>query len=813
MFKFNKSNIKKLFGAGGLFGKKPTQQKQTVDSGRSISRGQVIEVLCSGGKYGIQGLLASDGNLKKAVYLDDTPIITEQNIENFKGIEIYQRRGTPFQTPIEEFNSEIVSEESVSVEVKFGNPVTRTFVNENCTAIRVRLSFVLNQNKKKDGQVIDVIASSIQFKIFIKEGTNGAFVERGNIEVKGKYSEPYEKIWFYTVDATKDEFSIRIERLTSADSEDYKRVIRWESYSNITESILPFKQMAYVGLGFNAEDFGTSLPERKYSIGGEFLDIPTNSTIQLDGGLVFSNNWDGFFKSELTQPCADVSWIIWRLLTDEIDGTGDEIKPYMIDRYSLYPISKYNNELIPDGYGGFERRFLFNGLINKPQDAWKLIDNILSSCNARRVWENGILKFIQDSPAPIYTAFTNSDVVDGTFTYSGIDITEQATAVQITWTEPQTGKTRQEFFSDAQLIRQFGYRLKQIEAVGCTRRSQAIRLGRAVVYSENYENEQVTFKSRTYGAFVPVGKVIAISDTYRFNKKLGGIVRPASTATLVKLDAQIQINNLAGFDENFYLLLYPDIREAIRQGVFTNAFAHYQQYGISEGRKPNGYLLMCLLSNAQIEIRYISNQPGLYSELTVDVPFSEIPAPNSTYIVVSPEIPVMLYRVEAKEIDNDDKDVVTLTCKQYAPYKWDKIERGFNLGSSVAVSQSVVSSVNPPSNLARYFFYSSTDSTYTINLSWRVSTLDNGNTNTFVNQYKVSYKVNDSDWLYEFTTMSPNYSIKTNQQGLYYFRVQALTINGLVSEWSVTDKALCLSASNWVMQHNNAQVSASVFGV
>ena len=38
------------------------------------------------------------------------------------------------------------------------------------------------------------------------------------------------------------------------------------------------------------------------------------------------------------------------------------------------------------------------------------------------------------------------------------------------------------------------------------------------------------------------------------------------------------------FDASWYLKVYPDVRKAIEDGLFKNAFDHYSQFGLAEGR-------------------------------------------------------------------------------------------------------------------------------------------------------------------------------------------------------------------------------------
>lgn len=759
-------------GRGSLFGKpkKSSSSAPIPDSGRSVSKGQIIEVLCSGGDYGIEGL---GSNPKDNIYLDNTPI-TANGLENFKGIEVYERRGTPYQLPLADFNSEVTSEVSVGVTVAFNNTVTRTFVNDNCAAARVRLSFVLNENQKdKDGNVTGTKASSINFKIYIREGTSNPFVERANITQSGKYSEAYEKIWFFNVNPIYDEYSIRIERVTPADTADFRRVLRWESYSVVIDSLLNFKRLAYLGIKFNAEDFGQSIPERRYKIKAQIMLIPTNATIALDKGLDYDGSaWDGNFKIP-NKTCGDFLAIMWFYMTDTIDGCG--IAPQNINRYSLYEVSKYNNELVPNGLGGVERRYLFEFVLNKQGSPYDNLNYICSGCNCRMIEEYGQITFIQDRPQEIFATLSNSDVDNGEFIYSTVDSTDIATQVQVTWTDQDSGKTRQEFLNDPKLISLFGKQSKQIEAVGCSRRSQAIRIGRGILYSEAKEIELVTFKARDFMMYCPCGAVIAIQDYNLLGVTLGGIIK-ASTNSSVTFDIPIELKRFNGFNEEFYLAAYPDVRETIKNGVFTSGYQHYVLYGNTEGRKPNGYLIYIQDIAFNTVTRIITSLPGNYTTLSFEA-VNFIPIFESSFFIQSPDYLLKRFKIESKEYDDDS---VNITAKQFDNFKWDYIERGFTLEATTTSTTQSISRPLAPTKLSANVMV---NNGFTIECKWLTPLIQDGSTDNNITKYYLYYRVNTNSWQVLDTQLN-TFTLRTNTPGLYEFRVVAENILNQQSDYS-----------------------------
>lgn len=781
---------------GGIFGNKKNSSKPlppVSDTARSVAIGNVVEILCSGGNYGIEGFPTA--NIKESIYLEETPL-SKDGVDFFNGATVGFRNGAPFQQSLDGFGNELVSETSVNAEIKPNLPITRSFVNENITAIKIRVSVVITKNKLKDGQVVQVIGDAIQFRIRLLQGSGNISTAPvvGDITVTGKFSEPFDALeYYFPVSGTSDEYTIRLERVTPADTENERRILTWASYSEVVEEVIGFKRMSFVGIRFDTEEFGTNFPERRYHIFGTRVDIPTNATINItDRGLDYDgSSWNGLFKQSAIA-CSDLFAIVWYLLTDEIDGLGKEIKPYMIDRFSLYQISRYNNEYVPNGKGGTERRFLKNLVINKEQDGWKAIDNILSSCFVRRYWNGGVLTFIQDRPDTIFAIVTNADI-EGDFTRSSTDVDERATAVNVTWVDLNNfGKTRNEYVTDPYYVSQNGFNIKTVECVGCTRRSEAQRYGRAIIHSENLETEVITFKARQRFGSIPLGKVIAISDNFNTGVKLGGLITAATTSSITT-DEPIQFFPYSGFDETFYITLYPEVREAIRNGTYTTAYDHYAQVGQAQGKYANGYLLLIELPDNTISIRRCVNNPGTTNIITIDGTFPSTPLKESTWLLLTPDTKPELYRIQGREPDEDNIDLFTITCTQYDEFKWEKIERKIVIEEKKDTPISVGVKAPDTINVSHY----RNGQTINLEVSWNVP-------DQFVKRYIFGYNY-ASTWT-EVEVLTNTYTLPVAATGTYIFRVAAVGFNDLTSVYYVSP-SFFITLSQTIAISNNSYYS------
>ena len=135
---------------------------------------------------------------------------------------------------------------------------------------------------------------------------------------------------------------------------------------------------ALLGMTFPSETF-SSIPRVSVDLRGLKIRVPNNRTEDLDGDVSYSGTWNGGFDNE--KYCTNPAWIFYDLLTTnrygcgvlEIDNkeVGPGIREEDIDKYALFEIGKYCDELVPDGRGGQERRFTFNGYINNRGEAIK----------------------------------------------------------------------------------------------------------------------------------------------------------------------------------------------------------------------------------------------------------------------------------------------------------------------------------------------------------------------------------------------------------------------------------------------------------
>ena len=127
---------------------------------------------------------------------------------------------------------------------------------------------------------------------------------------------------------------------------------------------------------------------------------------------------------------------------------GPGIRPEDIDKYALYEIGKYCDELVDDGRGGRERRFTFNGYINNRGEAYQVLNSIAACFRGMLYFAGGGIVATQDKPGHVVKVFSRSNVIEEVgsngvvttpaFNYEGTSRKARKTVAMVSWNDPET---------------------------------------------------------------------------------------------------------------------------------------------------------------------------------------------------------------------------------------------------------------------------------------------------------------------------------------------------------------------------------------
>ncbi|PHM37203.1 TipJ family phage tail tip protein [Xenorhabdus innexi] len=457
--------------------------------------------------------------------LNGTPVVDKHGNPNIHGVTVQWRAGTQSQEPLSDYPF-VESEISVGVEVKKDTPILRSVSNRDVD--RVRFTVGVSQLIKTDDKG-NQENSSVQLSIDVNDGSgwyNAKFVHIGPAKISGPYLEAH------TIEAPKKKpFQIRVSRLTDDSKSDRLRNgTVWASYTEITDTLMSYPNSAIAGMRIDRSLFADT-PKRSYHIKGMIVQVPDNYD---PATRDYKGVWTGRFKPAYTN---NPAWIFYDLVTHTRYGIGKLMGAFGCDKFALYAIAQYCDQLVPDGFGGTEPRFTCNAYIANQRKARDVLDDLASVFRGMQVWNGLQLTCFQDRPAdPVWT-FTNANVVEGKFNYSAAAKKARHTVIEVTWVNPDNGwKEERELIQDDALVDRLGLNVKKVTAFGCTSRGQAHRVGRWIIETEKLETDSVTFSTGREGINCIPGDIVDIADNSFAAARIGGRVL-AFSGKDVRLDA------------------------------------------------------------------------------------------------------------------------------------------------------------------------------------------------------------------------------------------------------------------------------------
>ena len=674
-----------LSGAKKEEGRKPIEDPESL---RSRSEATIVGVMSEGEVYGFE---PGVDPLTK-IFLDGTPIKNADGSRNYgvskfftgsaanangKGglvpaisasipglqrgtitgevgaVVVDYRVGTQDQDPMPGFD-DVRAEQSVGLRLaRASGPISRTTFASNFTRLRVRMGIgALFFLDKGNG---DVKGKTVSFNIKIRPiGVGSSNFVNENISITGKSRGPVDFEYEYNLSGAGP-WVVTVERLTedptsTAVSDD----LFFKGIVGIIDRSFRYPNSALIGIKIGAENF-TGVPLIAAEMLGVKVKIPSNYN---PFTRVYSGVWDGTFQTNWTN---NPAWIFYDLLTNTRYGAGEFIDASQVDRYSLFPIAQYCDELVPNGSGGLEPRLTFNAYVTDRGGAYEVLNALAASFRGLTYFAEGTIVAVQDRPKNVSKIFSPANVIqevdDGgevtepPFLYEGSARKARKTVALVSWNDPADNyKEKIEYVEDRAGIERYGIQEMEVRAMGTTSQGQAQRIGRWMLLTNQLETSTVSFKVATEGNFILPGEIIGIADPARQGKRFGGRIVTATTSA-VTIDAPF---------------------------TFIAAKA---------------YSLTVTLESGAVQNRTVTNGAGEASVVTISPPLSSLPVVGGMWVLQEDGEGYETYRVGAI---NEDDGKITIFATEYDPAKFSETDSSTALGlsrTSIAGPQ-IVPSVN-----------------------------------------------------------------------------------------------------------------------
>lgn len=507
---------------GGGGGHTPVEAPDSLLSSQRLSAIGIISL----------GPIKGPVNKWKSTYLDNTPIQNasgkdDDDVEsfNFTNMEIQYTLGTQDQLPMTGFDSS-QREVPIGIEVKKELPITRSIIDPDVDRLRMTIGVnaLFSQNDQGDTN-----GTSVEFEILI----NGNLYK--SYSINGKSSSRFYRS--YIIDELPPKpFNVTVRRVTAdSKSQRLQNAIVWSSYTEIIDAKLSYPNIAMIGIKTDSRHT-PNFPNVNSLLDGRIISVP--STYDPETRTYAPGIWRGDFKKAWTE---NPAWIFYDLATNPDVGIGKRISEYGLNKFQLYQIAQYCDELVPDGYGGKEPRMTAGIWITEQRSAYEVLNDMSSVFRAIVAWNGMQMLAIQDRPTDPVCTYSQANVIDGKFARQYVPLKSIYTAVEVEYADKNNMYQKAiEYVVDDEMVARYGYNVKKITAFACTSRGQARRYGKWVLVTSKLEQCTITFTVGREGLHHLPGDIIEIVDNSWAKTNLGGRVVGINRSA-VELDREIKI--------------------------------------------------------------------------------------------------------------------------------------------------------------------------------------------------------------------------------------------------------------------------------
>ena len=689
---------------------KPKTPTEAPDSLRSVA---IAKMLIAIGEGEFEGTPTA-----RDIYLDNTPLQDPQGNMNFPNVKWEWRTGAVDQTYIQGIPS-IENETTISTELRSGTPWVRAITNTQLSAVRVRFAWPALQSVDASG---NINGYAIGYKVELATD-GGAYQEVLNEAVSGKTTSLYERTRRIDLPKATTGWLMRITRLTpNQNNNKISDTMQIAGFTEVIDAKIRYPNTALLYIEFSAEQF-RSIPAVTVETKLKKMQVPSNYD---PVSRTYSGVWDGTFKLAWTD---NAVWMTYDITTADRFGLGRRIKPWMVDKWELYRISQYCDQLVPDGKGGQEPRFICNLNLQSKADAWSLLRDISTIYRGMTYWAQGQVFTLADMPraTDFDFAYTRANVIDGKFTYSSASERTRYTRALISYDNPLNNyDTDVTAVTDAKLQRRYGDNPLEISAIGCTRESEAQRRGKWALLT-NSKDRAVTFKVGLDGRIPLPGYVIPIADELLAGRPVGGRIS-AVNGKVITLDRDTQAK-----PGDRLILNLPD--------------------GKCEGRT----------------VQLVSGR-----QLTVTVAYSVPPERELVWALDADDLAIPLYRVVS--VARPEPGVFEISAVQYDPSKFAHIDTGVRLEER-PISVVPITVVPAPASVTITSNYSVDQglAISTMNISWPAV--------AGAVAYDVEWRKDSGNWIKLQRTGATSVDVTGIYSGAYLARVRSVSAFEISSIW------------------------------
>lgn len=578
--------------------------------GRYLTGGVVINeyITTDGDKNYLNSLVAIGEGLFRSITLKR---INRNPAENFEGYSVDTRLGTNDQSVIPNFE-DLHNLFPLNIELTKNNPYVYTTEALDVEAFEMKLALPAGLFKQ-DNQG-NVLSWSVTYKVEYKIHTDPEYTDLGSTTINAKSRSEVRRT-FRKDGLTAGQYDIRITK--TSDDSSLELMTNGDLYlvgaDEINTDDLEYPNTGLAGIqALATEQLSGSSPQYEFEAErmvlipkvldeeeGEEVDWeayywdPDTEQYRLfeDDSVLY---WDGTTYS--VSFSANPIWCLYDLMINSRYGIGNYISTDDHDLDYLLEISRCCEEKVPDGEGGYEKRYRMDVCIDSPQKALDLVMQLSTIFRGLPFYsDNGKIRIAIDKPDTSVQLFGMGNIVKESFSQNWTSKRDIPNLVYVQYDNKDSYYQQEKIEVNDPESLQAGKPInrKEVRYYG-TKLSYAIRYGRNLIKTAKYINRVISIKGGSGALVRQCGEVIDIAhDVPQFG--FSGRVQTGSTTTKVKLDRSVIIEVAKSY------VIRVDFNEPNEDG------------------------------SARYEERIVIDAPGTYTEVNVSVAFSKAPVNYDIY--------------------------------------------------------------------------------------------------------------------------------------------------------------------------------------